>query len=360
MRTEFWRAAYAAWSGEVFPERFRMRMQMATLKKTVTLRIAICLGLMLPVAAVAVSGVTTWAQAPAAAPAAGPKVGTVKGVSGTTVTLLTDPPASQTITLSVPDTAKVQKLAVGSTDIKTATPSQFSDIAVGDRVLTSVKAGDTPDSFVARQVILMKSGDIAQKNAADQADWRQNGTAGLVASVDAGAGTITVSVGAKKVVVTTSAKTDFRRFTGDSVKYQDAKPGTLSQIQPGDQIQAKGVKSADGSTVQAADVVSGSFKNLSGVTDQRRCGWREDRVEGPGDQEGLYRGCDGECRHPQDAVAAGDCVRGPQQCRRRGGRRAAVVQQAGMRAGALREVRAEAALVVRVECDGRLEAIWRR
>jgi hypothetical protein len=241
------------------------RFRFATTGRAVLQMGLVGAGLIAPATIGMWAGESAFAQAPAAAAAASPKRGTVKAVSGTTVTLLTDPPSSQTITLSVPDTAKVQKLPAGSIDMKAATPSQFSDIAVGDRILAAVKAGDTPDSFVARQVILTKSGDIAQKNAADQADWRQNGAAGLVSSVDPGAGTITVAVGAKKVVVTTSSKTDFKRFTGDSVKYQDAKPGTMAQIQAGDQIQARGTKSADGSSVQAVEVVSGSFKNLSGV-----------------------------------------------------------------------------------------------
>jgi hypothetical protein len=241
------------------------RFRFATTGRAVLQMGLVGAGLIAPATIGMWAGESAFAQAPAAAAAASPKRGTVKAVSGTTVTLLTDPPSSQTITLSVPDTAKVQKLPAGSIDMKAATPSQFSDIAVGDRILAAVKAGDTPDSFVARQVILTKSGDIAQKNAADQADWRQNGAAGLVSSVDPGAGTITVAVGAKKVVVTTSSKTDFKRFTGDSVKYQDAKPGTMAQIQVGDQIQARGTKSADGSSVQAVEVVSGSFKNLSGV-----------------------------------------------------------------------------------------------
>jgi hypothetical protein len=141
----------------------------------------------------------------------------------------------------------------------------MSDIAVGDRVLASVKAGDTPASFTARQVVLMKSADIAQMQAGEQEDWKKNGVGGIVTAVDAGSGTLTLTSGTKKIVVTTSAKTDFRRFTGDSVKYQDAKPGTLAQIQAGDQVQARGVKSADGLTVQAAEVVSGSFKNISGL-----------------------------------------------------------------------------------------------
>jgi hypothetical protein len=67
------------------------------------------------------------------------------------------------------------------------------------------------------------------------------------------------------VTVNTSSKTAFKRFVGDSVKYQDAKPGTLAQIHAGDQLQARGQKSEDGSSIQADEVLSGSFKNLSGL-----------------------------------------------------------------------------------------------
>jgi hypothetical protein len=76
---------------------------------------------------------------------------------------------------------------------------------------------------------------------------------------------LTVTVGAKKVAVTTSAKTQFRRYAGDSVKFEDAKPGTLAQMQPGDQIRVLGTKSEDGSSIPAEVVVSGSFKNLAGL-----------------------------------------------------------------------------------------------
>jgi hypothetical protein len=228
----------------------------------ISLRIAFVLGLLLPVAGMAGHALEAQTPAPAAAPA-GTKLGTVKTVSANTITVATD--AGPTVTINVLDGAKVQQLAVGSTDLKTATPSQMSDIAVGDRVLAVVKAADTPDSFTSTRVVLMKSGDIAQKNAAEQADWKQNGTAGIVNAIDPATGAITVEAGTKKIVVNTSGKTEFMRFSAGSVKFQDAKPGTLAQVQVNDQLQARGVKSADGSSVQAAEVVSGSFKNLSGA-----------------------------------------------------------------------------------------------
>jgi Domain of unknown function (DUF5666) len=111
----------------------------------------------------------------------------------------------------------------------------------------------------------MKSGDIAQKHEAEQADWQKRGTGGIVSGVDAGSGTLTVSIGAKKLTINTSSTTQFRRYAGDSVKFEDAKPGTLAQIQVGDQLRVRGAKSDDGTSIQAEEVVSGSFKNLAGL-----------------------------------------------------------------------------------------------
>jgi hypothetical protein len=203
------------------------------------------------------------AQAPAATPAAARQLGTVKAISGTSLTLKTD--AGQEVVVSVTDGARILQLAPGSTDLKTAQAITLGDIAVGDRVLVTGKAGDDAGAFSASRVILMKSGDIAQKHEMEQADWQKRGTGGIVSAVDAGSGTVTISIGAKKVSVTTSPATKFRRYAGDSVKFEDAKPGTLAQIQVGDQLRVRGAKSDDGSSIQAEEVVSGSFKNLAGL-----------------------------------------------------------------------------------------------
>jgi co-chaperonin GroES (HSP10) len=203
------------------------------------------------------------AQTPAAAPAAARQIGTVTAVSGTSLTLKTD--AGQEVAVSVADGARILQLAPGSTDLKTAQTIALSDIASGDRVLVTGKAGDSAAAFAASRVILMKSSDIAQKHEMEQADWQKRGTGGIVSAVDAGTGGLSISVGAKKLTVTTSSKTQFRRYAGDSVKFEDAKPGTLAQIQSGDQLRVLGTKSDDGSSIQAEVVVSGSFKNLAGL-----------------------------------------------------------------------------------------------
>ena len=237
---------------------------MAIRNNSLTLKIALSLGVLFALAGSMNCGLAAQAPAPAA-PAAAAAVsqrGTVKAVSGNTITMVAD--AGQTVTVNVATGAMIMQLAVGSTDLKTATASQLTDIAVGDRVLVTGKVGETPETFGAVRVILMKSSDIASMQAAQQADWKARGMGGVVSAVDPATGAITITSGAKKIVVSTSSKTDFKRFAGGSVKYQDAKPGTLAQIQPKDQLQARGTKSEDGASMQAEEVISGSFENLSG------------------------------------------------------------------------------------------------
>jgi Domain of unknown function (DUF5666) len=210
-------------------------------------------------------GLTPAAQAQAPAPAAPPtsQIGTVKAVSGSAITVAKD--GGQQVTVTLGDTTKVSQLAPGSTDLKTATPATAADIAVGDRVLALGKPGATADQFTATRVVLMKSGDIAQKHAQEQADWQKRGSGGLVTASDPAAGTFTIAVGPKKVEVKTTSATIYRRYSGGSVKFEDAVPSTIADLHVGDQLRVRGAKSDDGSSIQAEEIVSGSFANLAGL-----------------------------------------------------------------------------------------------
>ena len=203
------------------------------------------------------------AQAQAPAAAMGREIGTVKAIAGNSITLTTD--AGQQIVVSVAAGAHILQLAPGSTNLKDAQSIALDGVSVGDRILVTGKAGDSAGAFTALRVILMKSSDIAQKRAMEEADWQKRGMGGIVSAVGPGTGALTVLVGAKKVQVQTSGSTQFRRYAGDSVKFEDAVPGTLAQIHAGDQLRARGTKSDDGLSMQADEVVSGSFKNLSGL-----------------------------------------------------------------------------------------------
>jgi hypothetical protein len=49
------------------------------------------------------------------------------------------------------------------------------------------------------------------------------------------------------------------------VKFDDAKPGALADIKPGDQLRARGTKNGDSTEFNAQAIVSGSFRNLAGT-----------------------------------------------------------------------------------------------
>jgi ribosomal protein L24 len=169
----------------------------------------------------------------------------------------------------VQDGARLLQIEPGETDLKKAQPLQLSDLQTGDRILVRGGAGPDGKSILAASVIAMKKADLAAKHAHDQAEWTRHGIGGLVGAVDATAGTITVSTSAlganKSILVHVSKNTVLRRYAPGSVKFDDAQPAPLDQIKSGDQLRARGQRSPDGGELTADEVVSGSFRNISGT-----------------------------------------------------------------------------------------------
>ena len=189
------------------------------------------------------------------------QLGTVKTVAGSTITLTPASGADVTITVS-PD-APVLQLPPGSKSLQAATPAKLEDVSVGDRILATGKAGDAAGTLTASRIVLMKSNDIAARNAAEQREWQRNGLGGLVKSVDGPV--VTVVSGSKVLKIATTPTTDFKRYASDSVAFTDTKPGTLADVHAGDQLRARGTVADDKLSMTAVAVVSGSFENLSGV-----------------------------------------------------------------------------------------------
>jgi hypothetical protein len=210
-------------------------------------------------------GVVTvaWSQTPSGLYKA---IGAVVSVESTGFTLQTD--AGARLTIEVPGNALLVRVAPGEKTLKGATKISVADIAVGDRVLVQGQLSSDQKTVVVVRAIDMSKAAIVQEHAAETAQW-QRGVGGLVNAVDPVANTITVSTtgfgGAKKSTIHVSKDTILRRYAPDSVKYEDAKPAVLSQIQPGDQVKARGTRSADGNDFRAQEIVSGSFLNIAGT-----------------------------------------------------------------------------------------------
>lgn len=208
-------------------------------------------------------------QAPAQGQAAlTQSVGTVKAINGNVLTLTLD--AGKDVTVNVQDTTKMVQVAPGQKDLKTATPLHISDLQVGDRIIVRSRASDDAKSITALGIIAMKRTDVDAKKARDRDDWQKSGVGGLVKEVDPATGNITISTAAaagaaKTTVVHITKSTVLRRYAPDSVKFDDAKAAPLEQIQPGDQLRARGTKSANGDEFDAVEIVSGTFRNIAGI-----------------------------------------------------------------------------------------------
>jgi len=215
----------------------------------------------------AASDQTQEAQQPASASLTAKSVGTVKALSANVVTLTTD--AGSTVNVLVQDSTRLVRIAPGQKDLTDATPIQLQDVQVGDRILARGKVSDDGKSVVASSVVVMKESDVTAKQEHDREDWQKRGVGGLVSKVDASNGIITLSAPAggetKPVTIHVSKNSIVRRYSPDSVKFDDAKPGTLDQINAGDQLRARGARSADGSEMAAEEIVSGTFRNIAGT-----------------------------------------------------------------------------------------------
>jgi hypothetical protein len=218
-------------------------------------RTVLLVGVMGVATSTALSTMSAYAQA--AAPAAGRIQGTVKSMNGTTI-VVTTPTGDTTVTIATG--ARVQQ----SADLKTVSASSLDQVAVGDRVLAMGTAGDG-NTFAANRLIVIKSDTLAQRDQKAQQDWNRRGSGGIVTALDPSTNTITISSTARKITVTTTGSTIYRRYAPGSVKFEDAKPGALADVQVGDQLRVRGDKTADGSGITAEEIVSGSFKNLSGT-----------------------------------------------------------------------------------------------
>jgi hypothetical protein len=188
--------------------------------------------------------------------------GTVKSASGDGFVLTTT--AGQDVSVTVPSEAKVLIVPPGSKNLSAATSGTAADVQPGDRALVTGTQGDTANALHAERVILMKSTALAETHEAEEVAWTKGG-GGIVKSVDATDGRIAISSGLRTVTITTQPSTILRRYAGDSVRFADARPSTITEIHPGDQLRVRGTRSADGSTIAADEIVTGTFRHFSGL-----------------------------------------------------------------------------------------------
>src|SRR5579864_1861530 len=106
------------------------------------------------------------------------------------LTVKTD--AGAEVVVTAQPTASFRRVAPGETDLQKAATIALTDISVGDRVLARGKAGANGNGLAATLIVVMSKTDIAQKEAAERADWDRRGVTGVVTT--AGADQIVINV----------------------------------------------------------------------------------------------------------------------------------------------------------------------
>ncbi|MGO9317257.1 MAG: hypothetical protein ACLPXT_16225 [Terracidiphilus sp.] len=196
-----------------------------------------------------------------------PIQGTITVIDSNTLSVKSD--ADGITQIEVPSTAAILRIAPGAKDLSAAAKILFSDLAVGDRVMVTPDAKATSATAQALRIIAMKQSDLALKQQKDRDDWQRRGVGGLVKSVDATTGDIVLFSGsgitAKTITVHTTKATILKRYAPTSVRFDEAQPAPINAIHAGDQLRARGTKSADGTEIAAEDVVTGTFRNIAGT-----------------------------------------------------------------------------------------------
>lgn len=247
-------------------EESRMAFRIRTVLRRIALLGVVCLGISAAIPSLTGAAERQAAALPAPQSPARP-VGTIKSISGNTITLTTD--AGSDVTVLIHDATKLVRIAPGQKDLKDATPIALTDLQAGDRILVRGSLADDGKSVLAASVIAMTKADITDKQSREREEWQRHGTGGLVSSIDPVTNSITVSLPAigekKNVAIHLSKDTILRRYAPDSVKFDDARPAPLDQIKPGDQLRARGTPNPDGSELTATEIVSGTFRNIAGT-----------------------------------------------------------------------------------------------
>ena len=140
------------------------------------------------------------------------------------------------------------------------------NIGVGDRLVALGKVAEDQKSVPARVVIIMAKADRAAKEERDREEWRRRGVFGVVSAVNPTTKEITINMrgreGTQPLVIAATETTKFRRYAPDSIKFANAQSSTFAELKVGDQLRARGTRSADGTHFTPEEIVTGSFRNL--------------------------------------------------------------------------------------------------
>jgi co-chaperonin GroES (HSP10) len=177
--------------------------------------------------------------------------------------------AGSVVVANVNEKTTYQRVPPGETDLAKAEQTSLTEITVGDGVVARGYVAADQKSVPAQRIIVVSQSEIAKKATAEKMAWAR-GAKGIVGSVNPSTREITVTSrslsGTTQSVIVAVDKAKIKRYPPDSIpKYTNAKPANFEDIKVGDQFNAKGTKSEDGTHLAAEEVLFGTFKIAGGT-----------------------------------------------------------------------------------------------
>jgi hypothetical protein len=169
------------------------------------------------------------------------------------------------LTFTTSDRTQILRAQPGVADPKQWPKITLGDIGPGDEVVAYFRGAADQKPLVATSLVIRTKADLSQMAQSQLEDWKRRGMSGTATAVDPAAKTITLKVGQRSVTVQALDKTLFREYSPDSAKPADAKPSTLADVKVGDQVNVLGNKNADGTSIEAEQVYSGTFRQLAAL-----------------------------------------------------------------------------------------------
>ncbi|HEX8844408.1 MAG TPA: hypothetical protein VF791_07180 [Pyrinomonadaceae bacterium] len=202
-------------------------------------------------------------------------IGEVTAIDAATgqVTLKTD--AGKIIYVSINEQTSYLRIAPGEKSLTNAAQIARTDVAIGDRVLVRHAAGIVAvegQPVLARQLIVISKQSLAGREERNREDWRRRGVAGRVIALNPETKEITITArareGVETVILNASGNVKLLHYAPDSVRQEDAQPISFADLKVGDQLRARGDRSADGTRFTAEEIIAGSFTRAMGtITD---------------------------------------------------------------------------------------------
>jgi len=195
-------------------------------------------------------------------------MGVVTTFSAETRQVLVTTKAGSQVSVTLSDATEFMRIPPGEKTKDKFIKIAPTDFAVGDMVFARGRMSDDRKTLPAREFYVMSKGDIAGKRDREREDWRARGLSGTVTALNTEKKEMTVDArtpdGVKPIVISVSESTTLRRYAPDSIRFDDAKPSSFSELKVGDQLRARGTRSADSSHFTPEEIVSGAFQTIGG------------------------------------------------------------------------------------------------